>query len=1556
MDKETEIYLAELKSKIANAYVVANKARAEHKDPDVNVEALPVGDLAARVEGLVGPKGIASKIREVGRRNISKIVDHILGDLSSLSLTKEEKEARIDQALRTSLAIITEGVVAAPIEGISKVCINSNPDGSEYLSVYFAGPIRSAGGTAQGYTIVISDYIRKRVGLQDYRPTNDELERYVEEIKIYNDRVSRLQYLPSEDDIRHIVRNVSVCIDGDPTEKRQVSVHRDLKRVNTNRIRGGMCLVIAEGIAQKARRIMKHAANLGLDWNWLSEIKKGKGAGDDIKTADFMSEIVGGRPIFAAPSAKGAFRLRYGRSRTSGIAGKSIHPATMLLLDEFIATGTQVKVERPGKGCVITECDSIDGPVVKLKNGSIVRIETVEQAKMNRGKVSEILFLGDILITYGDFLQTNTALLPAGYCEEYWVQEVKDKLEKIPKILSADEAVDIAKRYEIPLHPRYIYHWEDISIDDLQILVDWLCSGSITDNRLIVKNNNPDAKTILEILCVPHDIEINSNSVLIEEYLPLLNQLGIYDEIKFSRERFDISFREFNSEGNKTAFDLIEKVSLVKVRKKIGTYIGARMGRPEKARERKMEPPVHALFPVGWAGGKERSINSAAEKNFISVEIVRYECPNCRISTMNPICHECGKNAIFKGVSCRDLEIGDMWKRAVASVGTADVKGVHGMISKYKIPEPLEKGILRAKNDVYVFKDGTIRFDATNVPSTHFKAREIGIGIERLHELGYTEDYLGNELSNDEQIVEIKIQDVVLPIKAANYLVRVAQFMDELLQKFYEIEPFYNVKTKEDLLGHLILGLAPHTSAGIVGRIIGFTRANVCFAHPYWHAAKRRNCFFGDEKIPVYDGQEFKILTIRELVERNLIGEVERDDFGTEYKKIVGLKTFALNKKTKKFELADITHVSKHLAPEKLIEIKTKSGRKIIVTPEHYLPNKYGKKVHAMDATEVLVPWHIENPVVQKAEKIDLLEVINDQEVMIRTEEGIFDEEIPLSQISNNLGLNYKTFTNYVYRKSYPLEIVWCFNQDIIKNKDYLLGSKRDKVSLKPEVLLNEDFLCLLGFYLAEGYIKKNQKDTHQVSITAAKSWAKEFLREKIRSIFGLEASISGHVITMCSRFIYELFHYLEIGENAKNKRVPNFIYTLPKEKMSAFLRGYFSGDGSCSLQSTLEVNVTSVNKWLIDSISMLLMFLGVKHSIYEESREIKSDLILEFYGKPKPIHAYKIRIYSDEARKFIEKIGFIGEKQILAQKLLKKWLDKKGVGRTNFEGEVFIDKIVEKECITNKERYVYNITVDTHHNLICSGIVAENCDGDEDAIMLLLDVLTNFSRKYLPERHGGQMDAPLVISTILDPKEVDDEVHKMEIVDHYPLEFYRKTWEYANPSDVDIEIVSSILNSNPYSGLRFTHDTGDINGPVTESRYLRLKTMKEKVDAQLKVAEKVRAISEKQVAELVINSHLLRDTYGNLRAFAKQKFRCVKCNKSYRRVPLIGKCTNCGGKLLLTVSEGSVRKYLDISMELVEKYNLSDYLKQRLILLKREIDSLFTNDLSKQMNLGDFM
>ena len=83
---------------------------------------------------------------------------------------------------------------------------------------------------------------------------------------------------------------------------------------------------------------------------------------------------------------------------------------------------------------------------------------------------------------------------------------------------------------------------------------------------------------------------------------------------------------------------------------------------------------------------------------------------------------------------------------------------------------------------------------------------------------------------------------------------------------------------------------------------------------------------------------------------------------------------------------------------------------------------------------------------------------------------------------------------------------------------------------------------------------------------------------------------------------------------------------------------------------------------------------------------------------------------------------------------------------------------------------------------------------------------------------------------------------------------------------------------------------------------YKSLGPMLDKVNVQLRLAEKISAVDAREVATLVISTHFLKDIKGNIRTFAGQQFRCDECNTKYRRVPLSGRCQKCGGKLLLTV------------------------------------------------------
>ena len=139
-------------------------------------------------------------------------------------------------------------------------------------------------------------------------------------------------------------------------------------------------------------------------------------------------------------------------------------------------------------------------------------------------------------------------------------------------------------------------------------------------------------------------------------------------------------------------------------------------------------------------------------------------------------------------------------------------------------------------------------------------------------------------------------------------------------------------------------------------------------------------------------------------------------------------------------------------------------------------------------------------------------------------------------------------------------------------------------------------------------------------------------------------------------------------------------------------------------------------------------------------------------------------------------------------------------------------------------------------------------------------------------------------------------------------------------------------------------------------SSYKTLPTMQEKMDEMMDLCKKIRAVDVADVARLVIERHFIRDTRGNLRKFSQQGFRCVGCNNKYRRPPLVGKCIKCNGKIIFTVSEGSVIKYLEPTINLANKYAATPYLKQSIMLLQRAIEDVFGKDKEKQTGLGSWI
>ena len=194
LSDEYEAYLDLIEAKTETIYNIANEARSKGMDFKTEVEIPRAKDLASRTVRLLDrylrPEPDSSPIQIEER--LRSLLDSVDRESASITIATEsakvmheltgDLQKSIDTGLRVGLAVLTEAVLVAPLEGIGEVRILTNQeDGSSFLSIDFCGPIRAAGGTAQAMGVLIGDVIRRELGIDRYKPSEGEVERVKEE-------------------------------------------------------------------------------------------------------------------------------------------------------------------------------------------------------------------------------------------------------------------------------------------------------------------------------------------------------------------------------------------------------------------------------------------------------------------------------------------------------------------------------------------------------------------------------------------------------------------------------------------------------------------------------------------------------------------------------------------------------------------------------------------------------------------------------------------------------------------------------------------------------------------------------------------------------------------------------------------------------------------------------------------------------------------------------------------------------------------------------------------------------------------------------------------------------------------------------------------------------------------------------------------------------------------------------------------------------------------------------------------------------------------------------
>src|SRR5438309_2170152 len=566
-------------------------------------------------------EGVARRIRELAKTHDREELAILVAKEMALR-PASNKEKAVERAVRVGLAILTEGILVAPLEGLAGVKIKRNRDGTTYVDLSYAGPIRSAGGTGQALSVLIADIVRRELGIGSYQPAREEVERFKEEIPLYR-QIQHLQYTPSDEEISLIVSNCPVAINGEGTEDAEISGHRDLPRIETNRIRGGACLVIADGMCLKAPKIQKHVKKLRINgWEFIDEYLAQKESRPEdtkdelgVEPSDvFIQNIVAVGPVLCHPSRPGGLRLRYGRTRATGLAALALHPATMHILDDFIAVGTQIKTERPGKAGAVTPCDRIEGPLVVLDSGDFVEVADAEAAKRLTPRVRVIADLGEILVPFGEFLENNHVLMPGAFSLEWYGALLHATLGHLPdgwEDVDGPQAVAWSRDLGIPLHPRHNLFFHDFTVEELTRVRELIAAqGRIEDGHLVVPGDEEPREWLVRLGAT---YRVQGDHVVVDRHTAaLLAALGIES---------GPPMRLAPAPANTDPLTSVSELAGLPVTARGPTRIGARMARPEKSAPRKMQPAPHSLFPIGHEGGAQRLLLEAASKETIEVEV-----------------------------------------------------------------------------------------------------------------------------------------------------------------------------------------------------------------------------------------------------------------------------------------------------------------------------------------------------------------------------------------------------------------------------------------------------------------------------------------------------------------------------------------------------------------------------------------------------------------------------------------------------------------------------------------------------------------------------------------------------------------------------------------------------------------------------------------------------------------------------------------------------------------------------------------------------------------------
>ncbi|MBI4154161.1 hypothetical protein HY501_02400, partial [Candidatus Woesearchaeota archaeon] len=322
-----------------------------------------------------------------------------------------------------------------------------------------------------------------------------------------------------------------------------------------------------------------------------------------------------------------------------------------------------------------------------------------------------------------------------------------------------------------------------------------------------------------------------------------------------------------------------------------------------------------------------------------------------------------------------------------------------------------------------------------------------------------------------------------------------------------------------------------------------------------------------------------------------------------------------------KVGLKNLAGFVKHPERDRLLEVITKTGRRITVTPEHSLfhaakdfriaPVECRK---LMKGDSIVIPTSI--PVgFNDVESINVLEILPE----FRLENFESDTRRAIEKLGWKRATEVAGVTSgdiYNYFRTAPnqqINLPVSSFQNLMQesetdyNPDQLRITRGTGNAIPATIPVNEEFCRFLGYYVSEGYYALPGGKGGNVILTNSNEHMLEDMASLSRNLFGIEPTTrkvygagESTQVRIGSSALATLVSRLGCGRTCTEKRIPSLIFGLSKPKVAAFLRGLFSGDGcfTASKSSGNSIRYASTSRKLAEDVSYLLLAFGIVGTI----------------------------------------------------------------------------------------------------------------------------------------------------------------------------------------------------------------------------------------------------------------------------------------------------------------------------------------------------------------------